>query len=54
MVFIFSILYRKLARVGLTLIWRGSNFNVPPPPCWFNLNSSETVKVVTLAFGSIQ
>ena len=24
------------------------------PPCWFNLNNSETVKAVTLAFRNIQ
>ena len=26
----------------------------PPPPRWFNLNTSETVKAVSLAFCSIQ
>ena len=30
----------------------GDNFT--PPPCWFSLNNSETVKAVTLAFCSIQ
>ena len=27
---------------------------LPPPPCWFSLNNSETVKAVTLAFCNIQ
>ena len=26
----------------------------PPPPCWFSLNNSETVKAVTLEFFRIQ
>ena len=43
----------------LTLIWMGARyFTAPPPPprpplCWFNLNNSRMVKVVTLAFYSI-
>ena len=41
----------------LTLIWVrevGDNFNTPPPPFWFSLNNSETVKAVTLTFCIIQ
>ena len=35
----------------LTLIWEGG-VNLPPPS-WFFLNNSKTVKAVTLAFWSI-
>ena len=38
----------------LTLIWVGGTFTPTPPPCWFSVNNSETVKVVTLTFRSIQ
>ena len=38
-------------RSVLTLIWVGVNFT--PPPSWFSLNNSETVKAVTLEFSCI-
>ena len=40
----------------LTLIWvrGGGGGSSSPLPCWFSLNNSKTVKVVNLAFYSIQ
>ena len=32
----------------------GGGGGILPPPCWFSLNNSETVKAITLAFCSIQ
>ena len=52
--------YRKEFRTQkslLSLIWEGVGLGViysAPLRCWFSLNNSETVKVVTLAFCSIQ
>ena len=37
----------------LVLLHLGWNFNFTTHPFWFSLNNSETVKAVTLAFGSI-
>ena len=52
-------IFAKLAAIKtshcLTLIWRGERRgNSPPPPSWLFLNSSKTIKAVTLAFCSIK